>query len=36
MEDIYQQRVEEFFKWNDRNNCRRVYDIIEAMGDSRK
>lgn len=36
MEDIYRQRVNEFFRWDDKNNCKRVYDAIEAIGDSRK
>ena len=29
MEDKFQKRVDDFFKFNDRNNCKRVYDWIK-------
>ncbi|MBE6499001.1 MAG: glycosyltransferase [Methanobrevibacter thaueri] len=29
MEEKYQKRVDEFFKFNDRNNCKRVYEWIK-------
>ena len=29
MEDKYIERVESFFKYTDRNNCKRVYDWIK-------
>ena len=28
MDDIYKKRVDDFFEFNDRNNCKRVYDFI--------
>ena len=28
MKDIYRHRVDTFYKYNDKNNCRRVYDAI--------
>ena len=28
MEEIYKQRVENFFKYTDRNNSKRVYDWV--------
>ena len=28
MEDKYKERVDKFFKYNDKNNCKRVYDWI--------
>lgn len=28
MEEKYVQRVEDFYEFNDRNNCERVYDAI--------
>ncbi len=28
MEEIYENRVDSFYKYNDKNNCRRVYDAI--------
>jgi len=33
MEDRYRQRVDDFFAFTDRENCRRVFEAIEAMGD---
>ena len=29
MEDIYKERVDKFFKYNDKNNSKRVYDWIK-------
>lgn len=31
MEDIYRERVERFFAWTDKNNCKRVYEEILKM-----
>ena len=28
MEDEYKLRVERFFKYNDKNNCKRIYDWL--------
>lgn len=28
MDEIYKKRVDDFFEFNDRNNCKRVYDFI--------
>lgn len=28
MDDIYKKRVDDFFEFNDKNNCKRVYDFI--------
>lgn len=28
MEDKYKERVDKFFKYNDKNNCKRCYDWI--------
>ena len=28
MKDIYKQRVDTFYKYNDKNNCKRIYDAI--------
>ena len=30
MEDVYKDRVDSFFKYNDKNNCKRVYkELVE-------
>ena len=30
MEEFFKERVEDFFKYNDRNNCKRVYkELVE-------
>ena len=29
MEEEYQNRVDDFFKFKDQNNCKRVYDWIK-------
>lgn len=29
MEDIYRERVEQFFAWTDRNNCQRVLEAVK-------
>lgn len=34
MEGSYMNRVDNFFKWTDRNNCRRVYEAIETIDNS--
>lgn len=31
MKDIYKHRVDTFYKYNDKNNCRRVYDAISNL-----
>lgn len=36
MKDLYKTRVDNFFKWTDRENCKRVFDCIEALGSSRE
>ena len=32
MEETYRNRVEDFFKYTDKNNCRRVYEWILEEG----
>ena len=34
MEESYMRRVDNFFMWTDRNNCKRAYEAIEAIGNS--
>lgn len=36
MKDSYRTRVDEFFKWTDQENCKRVFDCIEAIGRSKE
>jgi CDP-glycerol glycerophosphotransferase (TagB/SpsB family)/GT2 family glycosyltransferase len=31
MDDVYTQRVDDFFAFNDRDNCKRVYDAVLAL-----
>ncbi len=31
MKDQYIKRVDDFFEFNDKNNCKRVYDAIKKM-----
>ena len=31
MKEIYQNRVDSFYKYNDKNNCKRIYDYILNM-----
>lgn len=31
MKDIYKNRVDSFYKYNDKNNCKRIYDYILDM-----
>ena len=31
MEQKYLNRVENFFKYNDSNNCKRIYELIEKI-----
>ena len=31
MKDQYTKRVDDFFEFNDKNNCKRVYDAIKKM-----
>lgn len=31
MEDVYKNRVDDFFIWRDNNNCKRVYDAIQSI-----
>lgn len=35
MSDMYTSRVDNFFKWTDRNNCKRVFECIESLGSSK-
>ncbi len=32
MEEVYRDRVEHFFAWTDRNNCRRVLEAVKNRG----
>ena len=31
MKDVYKNRVDTFYKYNDKNNCKRIYDYILNM-----
>ena len=31
MEDIYLKRVDKFYKYTDKNNCKRVYDFLYGI-----
>ena len=33
MEEIYTKRVNSFYKYNDKNNCKRVYDATLNLKD---
>lgn len=33
MNDIYKKRVEEFFAYTDRDNCKRIYEAIEGINE---
>ena len=31
MKEIYKERVEDFYKFKDKNNCKRVYEEIRDL-----
>ena len=34
LKEMYRQRIDAFFAFNDQNNCRRVYDEIKTLGNN--
>ena len=31
MKNVYKKRVDNFYKFNDKNNCKRVYEAIKKL-----